>query len=156
MRTMLISIWGGQMGRALLIYFRDHGVRNPDRDDVACLTAIGVTAIDRNNMGFKSTSFFGMASLLVPAILDPNHILHGEITAAVQACKGQPGGAATAMRAATTGPRKPRGALAETVKLGPIAKLPRLGKRAKAHAQMMKTKAVPKRLTTPRKRRRPT
>jgi hypothetical protein len=153
MRLMLISIWGPRMQEALRMYFRDHDVRDPDPGDVACLTTIGVTEIDRRNMGFKSTSFLGMASLLVPAILDPNHILHGEIRAAVQACKDQLGAAAMATRARTTG-LKPRGALAETVKLGPTAKLPRLGKRAEAHAKFAKTKAVPKRIkATPTKRR---
>ena len=133
----MISIWGRQMRRALLLYFGHHGVSNPDPGTVACLTAIGVTEIDRQNLGFKSTSFLGMASLLVPAILDPNHRLHGEITAAVQACKGQLG--AVAM-------------VAETVKQGSAAKLPLLGKRAKAHARILTTKTVPNRVkATPKK-----
>src|SRR5262249_11812820 len=129
MDSMLISIWGRQMRRAILIYFSDHGVANPDPGDVACLTAIGVTEIDRRNMGFKSPSFLGMASLLVPAMLDPNHILHAEIAAAVAACKGQLGGTALAMSAGTAAGTKRAGSLSATVRLGPTAKLPALGKR---------------------------
>ena len=126
------------MRRALLLYFANHDVPNPDPGDVACLTAIGVNEIDRRDMGFKSPSFLIMASLLVPAMLDPNHMLHGEITAAVAECKRQMGGTATMARAEMTAAKKPKGSLAETVKL---TALPALGRRVRAHAQMMKMKA---------------
>ena len=154
MDSTLISIWGPDMRRALLIYFRLHGVPNPDPGDVECLTAIGVTEIDRRDMGFRPQSFLGMASLLVPAVLDPNHILHGEITRAVQDCKDQLGAAAIALRAGTTGP-KASGSLAATVKLRATAKLPRLAQAARAHARMLKTKAVPKPSKATAKKRRP-
>ena len=154
MDPTLIRIWGPDMQRALLIYFRLHGVPNPDPGDVECLTAIGVTEIDRRDMGFRPQSFLGMASLLVPAVLDPNHILHGEIARAVQDCKDQLGAAAMAMRAGTTGP-KASGSLAATVKLRATAKLPRLAKVARAHARMLKTKAVPKPSKATAKKRRP-
>ena len=76
-------------------------------------------------------------------------------TAAVQACKDQLGAAAIAARAETTGPKKPTGSLAEIVNLGPTAKLPSLAKRAKAHAKLVKTKALPTRLKSPPKKPRP-
>jgi|SRR5215468_4770160 len=145
MDETLIKRWAWQMQRALIWYFTNHGVPNPDPGDVGCLTAIGVTEIDRRNLGFKPQSFFIMASLLVPALLNPNHILHAEITGAVAACKGQSGGAAMAMRAATTAPTKARGPLSEIATLGKAPKLPGLGSRAKAFATMLKAKAAPKR-----------
>jgi hypothetical protein len=148
MSSTLISIWGPRMEKALRFHFRLHGVESPDAGDVGCLAAIGVIEIDRRNLGFRSTSFLGMASLLVPAILDPNHRLHGEITAAVRACKAL--GATAPAAGAGAAAAKPRGSLAATVA---AAKLPRLGQGARAYARMAETKAVPKRTTaTARKR----
>ena len=136
MNPLLIKIWGPRMRIALLSTFRDHGVPSPDPGDVACLTAIGVTMIDRDDKGLKTTSFLGMAMFLVPALLDPKHIRHGEITAAVQSCKAQLGAAAVASVARTVGPTKAKGSLAETVKLVQAAKLPLLRKSAKVFAKM--------------------
>jgi hypothetical protein len=151
MDDILISVWGPQMRKALLLYFRDYGVPNPDPADLACLTAIGVTQIERNNLGFKTTSFLGMASLLVFAFLDPNHFRHGEIVAAVQACKGQLGAGVTAL-AAASGTNRVVGSLADTVELREAAKVTLLGNRAKTLAKMMATKATPSRTKARKKR----
>jgi len=78
-----------------------------------------------------------MASLLVFAFVDPNHFRHGEIIAAVGACKGQLGA---------------RGSLAKTVKLGAAVKVTLLGKRAKTLGKTMATKATPRRTKAPKKR----
>ena len=75
-----------------------------------------------------------MAGLLVPAFLDPNHIRHAEIVAAVQGCKSHLAGVADATAATS----KPRGSLATVVELTQGAKLPLLGKRAKAFAGTVK------------------
>jgi hypothetical protein len=133
MGANLIAIWGPQMRRALLLYFTDHGVSNPDPGDVVCLTAIGINEIDRRNLGFKTTSFLGMSSLLVPALLDPNHIRHAEIVAAIQQCKSQ-------FPTASMSLAKTKGALAETVKSAG-AKLPLLGKSTKTFATLVAAKA---------------
>src|SRR5262249_62302965 len=106
---------------------------------------VGRPSPSRPNRVFKPQSFFIMPSLLVPALLNPNHIRHAETTVAVAACKGQAGGAAMAMRAATTAPTKARGPLSEIATLGKAPKLPGLGSRAKAFATMLKAKAAPKR-----------
>jgi len=130
----LIKIYGPQMRRALLMYFSDHGVSAPDPGDVFCLTAIGINEIDRHDASFNTTSFLGMASLLVPALLDPHHLRHAEIVAGITQCKAQ--------LAAAPKPPKATGSLAETVKsAGAGAKLPLFRKSAKKLVTLVAAKA---------------
>lgn len=140
-----IKIYGPQMKRALLLYYKFAGVSQPDPFDVGCLTAIGIFQIDRRNLGFKATSFLGMASFLVPALLDPNHPGHQETLKAVTDCKSQFAPPPPAGAVELTAAAKPKRSLAKSVdlaKAGP--KLPHLGKSLGTFARLAKEKAAPR------------
>jgi hypothetical protein len=152
MSSNLIAIWGPQMRRALLIYFSDHGIPQPDPADVGCLSAIGILEINRRSLAFNTTSFLGMASLLVPAFLDSKHIRHKEIAAAVKQCKGQIATTSESVAGKATPAARARGPLAETVKsASTAAKLPMFSKTTKKWATLAATKAAPRSAGTGKK-----